>query len=72
MPTEGDDDGLVLQAQDRGFGLFWPGGQIIDGIALSPLGDGLRIDAVAAGQGSQALLTMLFARRTAAVVVALP
>ena len=60
MPTQGDSDRLVLQGQDRGLGLFWPGGQVIDGVALPALGNGRLMDAVAAGQGSQALLTMLY------------
>ena len=59
MPTEGDDDGLVLDGEHGGSRLLRPGRQVVDGAALPPLGDGLLVDAVAAGQGPQALLTML-------------
>ena len=59
MPTEGDDDGLVLDGEHGGSRLLWPGRQVVDGAALPPLGDGLLVDAVAVGQGPQALLTML-------------
>ena len=38
---------------------LWPGWQVCDEAAPLPLGDGFWVDAVARGQDSQALLTML-------------
>jgi len=60
MPAEGNDDGLILDGQNGRSGISWSGGEIGDGTAPLPLGDGLLIDAVAPGQGPQARLTMLY------------
>src|ERR1700730_12550164 len=60
MAAEGDDDRLLLDRQHRGFRALRSGRQIGDRAALLPLGDGLRIDAVALGQRPQARLTMLY------------
>ena len=60
MPTEGDDDGLVLNGQHGRLRLFRPGRLAVNGAALPPLGDGLLVDAVTGGQGSQAFLTTLY------------
>jgi hypothetical protein len=37
MPPKGDDDGLVFDLQDGGFGLFRAGQQIGDRFSLLPL-----------------------------------
>src|ERR1044071_8336217 len=60
MPAEGNDDGLILDGQNGRSGISWSGGEIGDGTAPLPLGDGLLIDAVAPGQGPQPRLTMLY------------
>src|SRR6266567_7526867 len=60
MPSESDDDRLVLDGQDRGLRLSWSCRQIGDGAALLPFGHGLLIDAVTPGKRPQALLTMLY------------
>src|ERR1700676_5185700 len=60
MAAEGDDDRLLLDREHRGFRLTRAGWQIGDRAALLPLGDGLRVDAVAPGQRPQARLTMLY------------
>src|SRR5271163_879162 len=60
VPTEGDDDRLLLDREHRGFRLTRAGWQIGDRAALLPFGDGLRVDAVAPGQRPQARLTMLY------------
>ena len=60
MPSEGDDDGLFLDGQDRRSGLLRSRRQIGDGSPRFPLGDRLRIDPVALRQRPQALLTMLY------------
>src|SRR5271163_2922496 len=60
MPAEGDDHGLFLDGQDRRSGLLRTCRQIGRRRPRLPLGDRLRIDAVALGQRPQALLTMLY------------
>jgi hypothetical protein len=55
------DDGLFLDGQDGRSGLPRPSRQIGDRRPRLPLGDGLRINPVAPGQGPQALSTMLIA-----------
>lgn len=70
--AEGDDDRLLINAQDRGMRVFRPRWQVLDCGALLPLGDGLRIDAEALGQNPQALSLCCIARRTTSVVRALP
>ena len=57
MPTESNDDSLVLDGKHGGLGVLWPGWQVCDGATPLPLGDGLLVDAVARSQGYQALLT---------------
>src|ERR1700683_3658167 len=56
MPSEGDNDGLFLDGQDRRFGLLRSRRQVGNGGPGLPFGDGFRVDAVALGQNSQALL----------------
>src|ERR1700734_3788986 len=60
MPSEGDNDGLFLDGQDRRFGLLRSRRQVGNGGPGLPFGDGFRVDAVALGQNSQALLTMVY------------
>src|SRR5918995_564708 len=60
VPAEGDDDGLVLDRQNRRLRLARPCLAIGRRGPLLPLGDGLRVDAVALGELPQALLTMLY------------
>jgi len=60
MSTKCDDDGFILEGQGFRLRVFGAGRQIHRRAALLPLGDGLLIDAVAPGQRSQALLTMLY------------
>src|SRR6266496_5038416 len=60
VPAEGDDDRLLFDRQHRRLRTPGAGWQIGDRAALLPLGDGLRIDAVAPGQCPQARLTMLY------------
>jgi hypothetical protein len=60
MPAEGDDDGLLLDGQNRGARLFGPRSQIRYRAALPPLGHGLWVDPMTTRQCSQALLTMLY------------
>ena len=59
MPPESDDHSLLLDGQDRRPRLLRACRQVGDRGPRFPLGDGLRIDAVALGQRPQALLTML-------------
>src|SRR6516164_1392915 len=60
MPPESDDHSLLLDGHDRRPRLLRACRQIGDRGPRFPLGDGLRIDAVALGQRPQALLTMLY------------
>src|SRR5665213_1238026 len=60
MPAKGDDDRLVLDGQDRRSRLPGTRREIGRRDPLLPLGDRLRVDPVASGQNSQALLTMLY------------
>ena len=60
VSAEGNDDCLLLKRPDRRSGRLRSDRQINDGIALSPLCHGLRIDPVALGELSQALLTILY------------
>lgn len=60
MPAKGNDNGLVLDREDRGFCILGARGKIANRIALLPLGHGLLVDAVALGNRSQALLTILY------------
>src|SRR5580700_8189838 len=60
VPPKGNDDRLLFDRQHGGFRVFGTGRQVCDRATAPPLGDGLRIDAVAPGQNPQALLTMLY------------
>jgi len=59
VAPERDDDGLLVKGQHRGARLLRTGAFVLDRGALLPLGNGLRVDAVALGQAPQALLTLL-------------
>src|SRR4051812_20503959 len=59
MTPERDDARLLLGREHRGPHLFRPGGPVGHRVTLPPLGYRLRVDAVALGQGPQALLTLL-------------
>ncbi len=58
--SKGDDDRLVLKRQHRRMRVFRPRALIGNRRALLPFGDGFLVDAIAPGEGSQALLTMLY------------
>jgi hypothetical protein len=58
--AKGNDDGLVLDRQHRGFCIRGAGGKIADRTAFFPLGHGLLVDAVAFGKRPQARLTILY------------
>src|ERR1700677_734114 len=60
MPSEGDNDGLFLCWQDCRSGLLGSCRQVGNGGPHFPLGDRLRVDAVALRKPPQALLTMLY------------
>src|SRR5918997_5665645 len=60
VAPERDDDRFFFDGQHRRARVLGAGALVLDRGALLPLGDGLRVDAVAPGQGSQALLTMLY------------
>ncbi len=60
VPAEGDDRRLILNGQHRGTRLPRPGRHIGNRGALLPLVHRLLVDAVALGQRSQALLTLLY------------
>src|ERR1039458_2194767 len=60
VPAKGNDDGLFLDRQHRGFYIRGAGGMIADRTALLPLGHGLLVDAVASGKHPQARLTILY------------
>ena len=60
MPAEGDDDRLLLDGKDGRLGFFGSCREIGDGLTLLPLCDGLLVDPVALGEGSQARLTILY------------
>src|SRR3954468_15403061 len=60
VPPESDDHGLLLDRQDRRSRLLRSGPEVRDGAARLPLADGLLVYAVTLGEGSQALLTMLY------------
>src|ERR1017187_1679481 len=60
MPAKGNDDGLVLDRQHRGFCIRGAGGKIADRTAFLPLGHGLLVDAVASRKRPQARLTILY------------
>ncbi len=70
MLPEGDDDRLFRKRQHHGFRVLGAGGHVGHRAALLPLGDGLRVDPIALGQGSQARLTMLY-RSTAALYLSI-
>src|SRR3954449_2907492 len=59
VPPEGDDHGLLFARQHGRARLLGTGALVLDRGALLPLGNGLRVDAVALGQAPQALLTLL-------------
>jgi len=59
VAAEGDDDRLLLCRERGGARLGGPSAPIGNMSSRPPFGDGLRVHAVAAGQGPQALLTML-------------
>jgi hypothetical protein len=52
MTAEGNDDGLILDRQDRGSGLLRASAQVGDGGPPPPLGHGLGVDPVAPGEPS--------------------
>ncbi len=56
VTAESDNDRLLLDRQDCGSGFFRSRAFIANRRPLLPLGDGLLIDAIALGEGSQALL----------------
>jgi len=58
--AKGDDDRLILDAEHGRMSISRPRRQIFDRRALLPLGNRLLVDAVALGEGPQALLTMLY------------
>ena len=60
VPAESDDHRLLLDREHSRLGFLRAGSLVGDGGPLTPLGDRLLIDAVAASQCSQALLTMLY------------
>jgi len=60
LGTEGNDHGLLLLAEDGRARLFGTHRQVLDGIALLPFCDRLRVDAIALGQLGYALLTILY------------
>ena len=60
MPPKRDDDRFVLDRQNGRARVFWTGRQIVDGTALLPLRNRLRVDPMTMGKGSQALLTILY------------
>ena len=60
MPPEGDDDRLLLDGKHGRFGVLGACREIGDGLAFFPLRDRLRVDTVALGERSQALLTILY------------
>src|SRR5580658_47349 len=60
MPSEGDNDGLFLDGQDRRSGLLGSGPEIGDRCPALPFGHGLLIDSITLRQRPQALLTMLY------------
>src|SRR6516225_8173624 len=72
MPPESNDNRLLLDGKDSRLGSLGACREINDGLALLPLRDSLLVDPVAPSEGSQALLTICIARRTAFVVVAQP
>src|SRR5215210_7590131 len=59
VPPKGDNHGFLRQGQHGRSRRFQPGRQIGCRRALLPLGDGFRVNPVASGEDSQALLTML-------------
>src|SRR5919107_5713206 len=60
VAPESDNDGLLLDRQHRRSGLARAGWQIGIGCALPPLRDRFLVDAIALGERSQTLLTMLY------------
>ena len=59
VAPECDNDGLLFKGQHRRARLLGAGALVLNRGALFPLGDGLRVDAVAPGQPPQALWTLL-------------
>jgi len=55
-----DDDGLVLDGQNGRTGVLRTGPKVVDRAPLLPLRHCLRVDPMALGKGSQALLTILY------------
>src|SRR3954463_8066377 len=60
MPTEGDDDRLLLARQHRRSWLRRSGPDVRNRATALPLANSLLVDAVALCERSQALLTMLY------------
>ena len=60
MLAESDDDGLILRRKDCRLWLSGSGWQVGHCGSLLPFGNRLGIDAVALGERSQALLTILY------------
>src|SRR5579871_2396991 len=60
VTAKGDDDSLLLDRQNGRPRLLRTGLAVIEGSALPPLRNRLRVDPVALGESSQALLTILY------------
>src|SRR5579871_536066 len=60
VTAKGDDDSLLLDRQNGRPRLLRTGLVVIEGSALPPLRNRLRVDPVALGESSQALLTILY------------
>ncbi len=60
MAAESDDDRLLFLAENGRSWRFRPDPEILDPIALPPLGDHLRVDPIPPGKNLQALLTILY------------
>lgn len=60
MLAKGDDDGLLLNRQDRRLGSSRPPRLVVHRASFLPSGDSLCVDPVPIGQDPQALLTILY------------
>lgn len=60
VAPESNDNGFLLDGEDRRSRLLRAGRKVRDRRSLAPLGNGLLIEAVALGKRPQALLTMLY------------
>jgi hypothetical protein len=59
VASEGDTGRLIFDTQRGGAGILGSHRSVGDGQAFTPFGDGLHVDAVPGGEGTQALLTAL-------------